>query len=308
MSVTRYAVSSFVPEAPYWCFHWPDAGTVDREAVLQGMPDPSLLTVHPLPCQHPAELHFQSHARWVVVAIEPEDYAERDGRVDFRRGRVIFNGCPREACAALRERGFPVPTSVRVVVSGDWETAEVGAFGVAVAGWDALARAGECGVAYANVGQAVAGDRGVAVSFAAEVRAGERGFAITLHGRSAVAGDGGLARADEFGTATAGHGGTAIADSGTASAGDSGLALAYGDGMAEAGREAVAFSWGGHWRGTVRAGDGGVLLVRWHDGKRFRLAVAHVREDGIEPDTWYRLDEGGRFVEASESVSPPDGQ
>src|SRR4051794_17504889 len=115
----RYAVSSFVPEAAYWCFHWVDRGPADRDTVLAGMPDPSLLKVHPLPCQHSAALHFQDHAKWVVLEIDPPDYVEQEGLVDFRKGSVIFTGSPREACEFLRELGLPVPSSVPVVVAGD---------------------------------------------------------------------------------------------------------------------------------------------------------------------------------------------
>jgi hypothetical protein len=241
-------------------------------------------------------LLFQAHARWVVLAIADADYAERVGRVDFRRGTVLFHGPPQAACDFLRERGLPVPRSLRAAVAGDWEAAAADDHGVAVAGWDGRARAGDAGVAVVNAGEAVAGDRGVAVSRFGAVRAGERGFAIAVCGREATAGPGGLARADEFGTATAGPGGTALCEGGTAAVGDSGLAVASGSGRAVAGAGGVAVAWGGRWPGVVQAGEGGVLVARWHDGERLRLAVAHVGEDGIRPDTPYALDEQGRFV------------
>ena len=46
----------------------------------------------------------------------------------------------------------------------------------------------------------------------------------------------------------------------------------------------------------VTGGDYSTLAVWWWDGKRRRLIVAYVGEDGIKADTWYKV-EGGKFVE-----------
>jgi hypothetical protein len=69
-----------------------------------------------------------------------------------------------------------------------------------------------------------------------------------------------------YGTATAGEYGTATAgDAGTATAGDS---------------------------GTATAGDRGEIRIRWYDGRRYRLAVGYVGEEGIEANTAYRVVDG----------------
>ena len=49
---------------------------------------------------------------------------------------------------------------------------------------------------------------------------------------------------------------------------------------------------------TVRAGEKGALVATWWDeeNERLRVAVAHVGEDGIKPNTTYRV-ESGRFIE-----------
>jgi len=49
--------------------------------------------------------------------------------------------------------------------------------------------------------------------------------------------------------------------------------------------------------GTATAGDGGTLCVRWWDlaAARYRTAVAYVGENGILPNTPYRLQDG-KFV------------
>jgi hypothetical protein len=300
----HYAISSFCPDDRIWGFHWPSAGPAEREAVLKDMPKLELFKVLSLPCRHPAHVHWQSWARWVVLEIQKADFSQQDGVVDFRRGVVLFNGPPRQACAFLRQQGLPVPSSLQVQVAGDWETAWVGEDGVAIGGWDAVAQAGDAGVAFAEFGEfgeAIVGERGIAISSYAGVRAGKNGVALTIYGQEATAGDGGLARADEFGTATAGTGGVAIIDAGgTAVAGDSGLAVARWNAAAVAGNNGMAFAWDDSCSGgTVQAGEGGVLLIRWQDGSRYRVAVAHVGEGGIKPNTPYKLNEAGTFVEAN---------
>jgi hypothetical protein len=294
----HYAVSSFVSDAAY---HWPIAGAVERDDVLRGMRDRSNFTVLSLPCRQPQSLHWQAHARWAVLEIDDSDFAEQDGVVDFRRGVVLFNGPPPEACQFIRGLGLPVPSSLGEVRLGDnWEDVRAGDYGVAIGGWDVTASAGRCGFALAHQGKAIVGECGVAASPFAEVTAGERGYAVTVYGKRATAGDGGLATVNEFGEARAGSGGIAITDlGGTAVAGDHGLAIARWGSAAVAGDQGIAFAWnsGGYDNGTAQAGEGGALVIRWDDRGRDRLAVAHVGENGIKPNTPYRLDERGRFVE-----------
>ena len=81
------------------------------------------------------------------------------------------------------------------------------------------------------------------------------------------------------GTASAGDDGTASAGyRGTASAGDGGTATAGDD-------------------GTASAGDDGTLCLSHWDGKRRRIVIAYVGEDGVKPNTAYRLRDG-KLVEA----------
>jgi hypothetical protein len=59
----------------------------------------------------------------------------------------------------------------------------------------------------------------------------------------------------------------------------------------------VALAWDDAWQGKVQAGEGGILVARWHDGSRYRMVVAYVGESGIKANTPYILDEHGRFIE-----------
>ena len=48
----------------------------------------------------------------------------------------------------------------------------------------------------------------------------------------------------------------------------------------------------------ARAGAGGAIALTYHDGERYRIAVAYVGEDGIEPNVDYRVTDVGEFVKA----------
>ena len=103
---------------------------------------------------------------------------------------------------------------------------------------------------------------------------------LPIVGRRATAGNHGTATAGDCGTATAGDYGTATAGHrGTAAAGDCGTAAAG-------------------YRGTATAGDYGILVIKWRDANRYRLAVGYVGENGIEPNKKYKLDAAGQFIPA----------
>ena len=101
------------------------------------------------------------------------------------------------------------------------------------------------------------------------------------HG-TATAGDGGIATAGNYGTAAAGSYGKATAGHcGKATVGDGGTAIA-----------------GGH--GTAIAGDYGILQIKKWDSKcsRYRIITGYIGENGLKPNTEYKLNEGSQFVEA----------
>ncbi|WP_297360429.1 hypothetical protein [Thauera sp.] len=49
---------------------------------------------------------------------------------------------------------------------------------------------------------------------------------------------------------------------------------------------------------TAQAGAGGAIALTYSDGERYRIAVAYVGEDGIEPNVDYRVTDAGEFVKA----------
>jgi hypothetical protein len=86
---------------------------------------------------------------------------------------------------------------------------------------------------------------------------------------------------------------SASGDYGSASAsGNSGSASASGKyGRASAsGKQSIAACIG--YEGRAMAGEDGCLIVAWHDGKRPRVCVGYVGEDGIEAGKWYGVKDG----------------
>ena len=142
-------------------------------------------------------------------------------------------------------------------------------------------------------GSATAGDRGTATAgYYGTATAGDGGTATAGYRGTATAGDGGTATAGCRGSATAGYYGSATAgDGGTATAGDYGSATAGDYGTATAG-----------YRGSATAGYRGTVYIKWWDGDRYRLVVGYVGEDGIEPNTPYRV-VVGKLVAADEAVT-----
>ena len=131
-------------------------------------------------------------------------------------------------------------------------------------------------------GTATVGDGGTAT-------AGYRGTATAGYDGTAAAGNDGTATAGNYGTATVGYRGTATAgDGGIATAGYRGTATAGNDGTATAGSD-----------GTAAAGYRGTICVWWHDGRRYRLAIGYVGENGLDAGTAYRCDRDGQLVAAT---------
>ena len=98
------------------------------------------------------------------------------------------------------------------------------------------------------------------------------GFADPLTG-GAIAGYRGTATAGYRGTATAGEGGTATAGNwGTATAGEG---------------------------GTATAGEFGIIQIRYFSNGRWRIKTGYIGEDGLKPNTPYRLDENNEFAEVA---------
>ena len=103
-----------------------------------------------------------------------------------------------------------------------------------------------------------------------------------VHGSSVSTGNYGTSTSGNYGTSTSGDYGTSTSGfRGTSTSGDYGTSTSG-------------------YKGTSTSGYKGTLVIQWHDGKRYRLAVAYVGEKGIKPNTPYKLDNEGNFVEVEQ--------
>ena len=89
------------------------------------------------------------------------------------------------------------------------------------------------------------------------------------------------------GTSTSGNYGTSTSGNcGTSTSGDCGKSTSGNYGTSTSGD-----------CGSASAGVGGMIVLGWHDGYRRRVTVGYVGENGIKPDTMYRLNGEGEFEE-----------
>ena len=97
------------------------------------------------------------------------------------------------------------------------------------------------------------------------------------------------------GTSTSGDWGTSNSGSGgTSNSGNHGTSTSGYKGSSTSGNWGTSTSGRG---GTSTAGDRGTLIITWYDGSRYRRAVGYVGEDGLKPDTLYRVNGRGEFCE-----------
>jgi len=226
---------------------------------------------------HASSSFMDKTAKWLVVEVVEADIIMLNGKCKFPRGVVRFIGDKKSATDYLlanESRAASCAVIGATISKGDGESAVTSDYGTAT---DYLlaneSRAASCAVIGATISK---GDGESAVT-------SDYGTATAGYSGTATAGDYGTATAGDYGTATAGDYGTATAGySGTATAGDYGTATA-GD------------------YGTATAGDYGTVVLRYWDtsAQRYRMKVAYVGEDGIEPNTKYRLDDSGNFVKSA---------
>jgi len=233
--------------------------------------------------------------KWLVVYVEDKDVVDLDGEVKFPNGDVVFCGDRKDATDYIRTHGATDPIVGAMIIVGDDDTAKVGNYGIVTAGDGSIVNAEYNGKAtVGDEGTATVGDRGIASAGDWGIaNAGNEGMASVGFEGTASAGYRGIASAGEHGIASTGDWGTASArNGGTASAGDYGTAIAGNGGTASAGNGGTA-SVGDY--GTASAGENGEILIKWHDGKRYRTLVGYIGENGLKPNVKYKVKDG-KFV------------
>jgi hypothetical protein len=98
---------------------------------------------------------------------------------------------------------------------------------------------------------------------------------------------GGTSMSGYCGTSTSGYCGTSMSGyCGTSTSGDGGTSMSGDGGTSTSGD-----------RGTSMSGDGGSLIIYWWDGNCRRFKVGYIGEDGLKPNTKYRLNDAHKFEE-----------
>ena len=104
----------------------------------------------------------------------------------------------------------------------------------------------------------------------------------------AISGNRGKSTSGNYGTSTSG-------DYGTSTSGNRGKSTSGNYGKSTSGNYGTSTSGD---CGSASAGVGGMIVLGWHDGyRRSRVTVGYVGENGIKPDTMYRLNGEGEFEE-----------
>lgn len=195
------------------------------------------------------------------------------------------------------------------LIRGNYQNVNVGMCGIAITGDDGKATSENHGTSFAGyAGKAISGDFGMAT-------AGGIGIAYSGKYGTSTVGDYGEAVVENFGIATSGIKGTSIAiKSGNAISGDFGKSIAGLSGKAITGCYGTAFAckYGTAVvekdgtaivgvMGKAKAGENGSISIQYFDENtdRLRIITAYIGEDGIEPDTFYKV-EFGKLVKVED--------
>ena len=247
-------------------------------------------------CEDPLDCYrYYAPGTSIYREVELDATEEREPDETKRVGTAIRIGAALDVAKICRLHFEYVKKRCNPVdgrVGGDHESVSVGYKASASAGNRGSASAGDLGSASAgNGGSASAGNRGSAsAGNGGSASAGNRGSASAGNRGSASAGNGGSASAGDLGSASAGNGGSAVSR-GQSSSGANGVSVARGNGV------------------RVRGGLGAVLVLceeKYDDYEIHAWKAAVVDGEVIKPDTWYRLNDDGKFVECQEGANDGD--
>ena len=137
-------------------------------------------------------------------------------------------------------------------------------------------------------GTSISGDWGTSIS-------GYEGTSTSGHEGTSTSGDWGKSTSGYEGTSISGDWGTSTSGyEGTSISGDWGKSTSGHEGTSTSGYEGTSIS--AH-EGKVKSGECGNLILKHWNGERYLVYSANVGINGIEPDTFYKI-EDGKFVKA----------
>ena len=209
-------------------------------------------------------LDWSSDARWLVVRVLVADVVDLRGKVKFPRGWVEHCGDREGATRYLVEHGGAGRAVIGVSLTGGYRSTLTGGDRSTLTGGDHSTLTG--------------GDDSTLTGGYRSTLTGGDHSTLTGGDRSTLTGgDCSTLTGGDHSTLTGGDHSTLTGGYRSTLTGGDDSALTGGDGS------------------TLTGGDCSTLTGWWWDGRRRRLAVAYVGEDGIEAGVPYRV-ERGRFV------------
>jgi hypothetical protein len=224
---------------------------------------------------------WSEEAIWLVV--EPiGKIIDLNGKVKFKSATTIFVGDRPSATNYLREQ-----IGNYAIIGG---TSTSGYSGISTSGYSGTSTSGYSGTS-------TSGDGGTSTS-------GYGGTSTSGYGGTSTSGDGGTSTSGNGGTSTSGDGGTSTsANRGTSTSGNRGTSTSGDSGTSTSGNRGTSTSGNG---GTSTSGDGGTILIKYWDGDRdrYRIKIGYIGEDGLKPNTPYKLNQQNEFVDAQLVMVP----
>ncbi len=238
---------------------------------------------------HCRAMYTKPDAVWLVVATEGP-VVDLGQKCKFPEGRVVHWGDKRSATQFLYRYAPHKAIYGLTLTAGDDVTLTAGAYSTLTAGRYSTLTAGR----YSTL---TAGHRStLTTGHRSTLTAGADSTLTSGHRSTLTAGAYSTLTSGHCSTLIAGHRSTLTAgDYSTLNAGDYSTLIAGDYSTLNAGDYSTLIA--GH-RSTLTAGEGSYLIAGFFDGLRCRRVMAQVGENGIKPDTPYKVNVQGQFVKA----------
>ena len=237
--------------------------------------------------------NWTSDAKWLVVKVLKDDIVNLSGKVKFPKCIVVFCGNLKDATDYIIQNGAKGKRVIGAhVSSGKNETSITGDRGHSTSAEKGISISG-------NKGTSISKDWGSSTSES-------RGTSISGRYGTSISGGWGKSISEDYGTSTSGYYGESISGNfgrstsernGHSISGHQGVSITEEYGHSTSGNYGMSIAGD---EGMAQAGEHGILIIKYWSISHaiFKIRTAHVGENGIKPNTAYRLNPNQQFVEA----------